>query len=183
MAEMSRADEALTQATDGAPAPKVVESKPIYEVGFHIVATGGEESVSPAVEKVRAAIGNAAEFISEGFPQKMPLAYTIELSDSGKREKFNESYFGWIKFGAERETIPPLKEALNAIPEILRYLIVETVREDAATTPRRAVFSSSRLEGETIKKVVREAEPAGEVSEAELDKSLEAIVGPEEKPV
>jgi hypothetical protein len=54
-------------------------------------------------------------------------------------------------------------------------LLVETVREDVAPT-RRAVFTSDRLEGETLKKPVAEAEKPAEVSEEELDKSIDALV-------
>ena len=106
----------------------------------------------------------------------MPLAYTIERSDSGKREKFTEAYFGWIKFATERGSIPPLQENLRAMPEVLRYLVIETVREDVSA-PRRAVFTSDRLEGQTLKKpVVVKEEKAAEVSEEELDKSLEGLI-------
>jgi hypothetical protein len=61
---------------------------------------------------------------------------------------------------------------------VLRYLLVQTVREEEAPA-RRAVFTSDRLEGETLKKPVAPAEEptkGGEVSEEELDKSIDAIV-------
>lgn len=168
MAEMSQEPKgSFTQAKK--------EETPIYEVGFHVIPSVGDAGVSAVVEKIRKAIGEA-EFISEGFPQKMTLAYRIERATSGKREKYTESYFGWIKFATSRERAQEFQQALAGIHEVMRSLVIETVREDVSLQPRRAVFSSDRLEGETIAAPKRVAEKAGEVSEEELDKSIDAIV-------
>lgn len=164
MAEMSQADTASTQAT--------ADSRPVYEVGFHLVPSIPEEGVAAAVEKIRALLGGA-EIISQGAPVKMTLAYTIERATQGAREKFTQSYFGWMKFVVEeRSAVVALQEALRAMPEVIRYIVIETVREEA--TARRALFGSDRLEGETIKRKT-EAEKGGEVSQEELDKSIDAL--------
>ena len=168
MAETAQAPAASTQAQ-----PK--DPRPVYEVGFHLVPSIAEDAVGAAVEKVRALL-NGAEIIAEGFPVKTTLAYTIERASTGKHDKFTQSYFGWIKFVTEdRSALPALEQALLAEPSVLRSLIIETVREDVKEV-RRAVFTSDRLEGETIKKV-SSAEKGGEVSEEQLDKSLEALTG------
>ncbi len=152
------------------------DERPVYEVGFHVVPTVGDEGVMAVVEKVRALLSDA-EIISEHAPQKMTLAYTIERSNVGKREKYTEAYFGFIKFALEREAIPAFENALRADRDVLRFLLIETVREEIATAPRRVVFSSDRLEGETIKKPTAPTEEkTSEVSEEELDKSLDALV-------
>ncbi len=175
MAKKSQADEAFTQATE-APSGAEVSMQPIiYEVGFHLVPTIAEDGVGAAVEKIRKIIGDDAEFISEGYPQKMHLAYTVERAAQGKREKYGESWFGWIKFAQKREKMPAIEAALNASREVLRSLIIETVREDIVPPKARAVFASDRLEGETIKKPAAPQEKAAPVSEAELDKSIDAI--------
>lgn len=164
MAEMSQADQASTQAT--------VDARPVYEVGFHLLPSIPEGGVAAAVDTIRALLGTA-EIISQGTPAKMTLAYTIERSNSGKREKFTQSYFSWIKFVTEdRAMVPALQEALRAMPEVIRYLVIETVREESKA--RRALFGSDRLEGETIKKPV-EAQKGGDVSEEQLDKSIDAL--------
>lgn len=153
-----------------------INKQPVYEVGFHVVPTVGEDGVPAVVEKIRALLGNA-EIIKEEAPRKLTLAYTIERSNSGKREKYNEAYFGFIKFATDKSAIPALMQTLTAMREVLRFLLVESVREDVVK-PRRAIFTSDRLEGETIQKPVATPEKAGEVSEEELDKSLEALVNP-----
>ncbi|MDP4020716.1 MAG: 30S ribosomal protein S6, partial [Candidatus Adlerbacteria bacterium] len=144
MAEMSHPEasaEGLTQAN----ADK--DTRPVYEVSFHVVPTVEEAGVGEVVEKIRAELtkGNI-EIIKEQFPQKMTLAYTIERAAAGKREKYVETYFGFIKFAAERETIPGLEALLRSSKEILRYLLIETTREEPVIA-RRAVYSSNRLEG------------------------------------
>lgn len=175
MSKTSQADEAFTQATDASSEAQVASAPIIYEVGFHLVPTIAEDGVGGAVEKVRKLIGDDAEFISEGYPVKTNLAYQVERATQGKREKYTEAWFGWIKFAQTRNKIPALEAALNDSRDVLRSLIIETVREDIAPPKARAVFSSDRLEGETIKKPAGPEEVAAPVSEAELEKSIDAL--------
>ncbi|HWB33969.1 MAG TPA: 30S ribosomal protein S6 [Candidatus Paceibacterota bacterium] len=178
MAEISHPDTEARAEVEGssqAIAPK--DTRHIYEVAFHVLPTVEEAKVGDVVEKIRTQLASMkAEVLAEQFPAKMSLAYTIERANAGKREKYNEGYFGWIKFAVdEREGIPALSEMLRADREILRHLIVETVREDMSG-PRRAVFSSNRLEGETIKKPTSAPEAPAQVSEEDLNKSIDALV-------
>ncbi|MEK7068523.1 MAG: hypothetical protein AAB964_01775 [Patescibacteria group bacterium] len=167
MADTPQGQEPSTQADNA-------NKTPVYEVGFHLVPTVGDEGVAPMVEKIRAILGNA-EIIAEGHPVKMALAYTIERATQGKREKYSESYFGWVKFAMPAEDVPAVAEKLRGIRDVLRFILITTVREDTMAQPRRAVFTSDRLEGETIAAPKREAEKGGEVSEADLEKSIEAL--------
>jgi ribosomal protein S6 len=170
MAEMSQA-----QASSQANSPK--ETRPIYEVGFHVTPAVDEAGAASVAEALKAEIMKGdAEIISEGAPARMRLAYTIEIAHTGKHEKFDEAFFGFVKFAIEREHIPALEAWLRGNSQILRYLLVITVREDLINAPRRVTFASDRLEGETIKKPVAEPEKKGEVSEEDLDKSIDALV-------
>jgi ribosomal protein S6 len=169
MAEMSQTATVSSQANSS------TEKRPVYEVGFHVVPTVGDEGVASVVTQIKSALG-AAEIISEQVPEKMRLAYTVERSTTGKREKYDDAYFGNIKFALEREAIPSFEDALRANASVLRFLLIETVREEIAVAPRRAVFASDRLEGETISKPTEAPVEKGEVSEAELDKSIDALV-------
>ncbi len=176
MAETSQADKASSQATEASSEAQVKNTTPVYEIGFHIVPTVGDDGVSAVVESARKALGDA-EIISEGFPRKITLAYQVERATQSKREKYTESYFGHIKFAMPRESVGAFTEAMRTSQPILRFLIIETVREDIAQAPRRAVFTSDRLEGKTLEKPAATAEKPAEVSEAELDKSIEALTG------
>ncbi len=180
MAEVSRGEDAPISSVAKAMEDKQPsdDERDVYEVGFHVVSTIPEDGVGATVEKIRAEIKKSeAEIIRENAPQKMTLAYTIERPVSGGvREKHGSAYFGAIKFETTPEAIPALQAALRGMPEVLRFILVETVREDISAAPRRAVFSSDRLEGKTIEKRVSTPEKKGEVSDEELDKSIEALV-------
>ncbi|MEI7719629.1 MAG: 30S ribosomal protein S6 [bacterium] len=162
----------LTQASEK-------NNQPAYELGFHVSPVVAEDGVGAVVDKVRAVltVGTGSEILAEQAPTKMTLAYTIELSNQGKHEKFNESYFGFIKFGSDREHVKAIEEKLRAMKEIIRFLLIEVDRAEPVTPVRRAVFASPRLEGETIKKPELEVvEEKVVVSEEELDKSIDALV-------
>jgi ribosomal protein S6 len=190
MAEISQATDAV-QASSQASASESFEAlakkgesmakdpRPVYEVGFHVVPTIEEAKVADVVDALRSELTKIkAEVITEQFPAKMTLAYIIERAAAGKREKFGETYFGWIKFVVEdRSGINELEGFLQHNKQILRYLLVETVREEAVA-PRRTIFTSNRLEGETIKKPTSTPEEApAEISEEELNKGIDALVG------
>lgn len=174
MAEMSHVD-AQAETSSQANTPK--DSRPVYEIGFHIVPDVPEVNIGEIVEKIRAQIKkDEAEIINESFPRKIALSYTIERATSGKRDKYHDAYFGFIKFATEREHISELEVLLRDMKEVLRYLLIGTTREEILATPRRVVFSSDRLEGETLKKPTAAPEKKTAVSEEELDKSIEALV-------
>jgi ribosomal protein S6 len=171
------ADEARPEDLEGQSHAQRQESL-VYEVGFHVVPTIAEEGLPAVVEKIRSLLKDA-EIIAEQFPQKIALAYTIERSHSGKREKYKEAYFGWIKFATSPEAAHALGGSLREMRDIVRYLLISTVREEAPA-PRRAIFTSDRLEGQTLRKPTSTPEKSTEVSEEELDKSIDALVGSEE---
>jgi ribosomal protein S6 len=170
MAEMSQANPASSQANESK------DTRTLYEVGYHLVPTVEESSLGTIVDALKAEIAKAGgEIVGQEAPEKMTLSYVIERAVSGKREKYTESYFGWVRFrAAERAGIPGLEAFIRGNKNILRYLLIETLPEEAST--RRAVFSSNRLEGETIKKPTGASEAPAEVSEEELNKSLDALV-------
>ncbi len=175
MEEMSQAT-GESQASSQANTPK--DSRPLYEIGFHVVPTVEESKVTDVVNALKAEISKVGgELVSEEAPQKMVLSYVIERATSGKREKYTESYFGWLRFVVEeRSGISAVETHLRADKNILRYLFVQALPEEVQA-PRRAVFSSNRLEGETIKKPTATPEaPAAEISEEDLNKSIDALV-------
>jgi ribosomal protein S6 len=165
MAEMSQAT-ASTQAT--------TDARPVYEVGFHLLPSIAESEVGAIVDKIRALLGGA-EIISQGAPERMTLSYTIERAEQGKRQKFTQSYFGWVKFAADDQSgINALEQSLREMSDIMRFILIKTTREEVKA-PKRAIFGSDRLEGQTIEKAPRTAEKPAEVSEAQLDKSIDAL--------
>lgn len=148
----------------------------VYEVSFLTPAKGGEEGALATLERVKTAVSSMeGTFIAEGTPKQMPFASEVSRSASGKRERHNEGFFGWVKFEFTPDNAPALEVFLKKDVDILRFILISTVR-DSGPAPR--FLSSDRLEGETIRKrEVVEKGSAGPVSEEELDKSIEQLVG------
>ena len=171
MADESRSAQAEQSQANTAPSG---DSRPVYEIGYHLVPTLAEGDVAAEAAKIRAMLGDA-EIITDETPRKMTLSYVVERPGAGRREKYGEAYFGFIKFAIDKEHINAIEAKLRATREVLRYLLIQTTREEIAPA-RRAVFTSDRLEGETLKKPAAEPEKPAEVSEEELDKTIDALV-------
>src|SRR5581483_6422295 len=109
MAEISHPAEGLSQANESQSEAKV------FEVGFHIIPSVAQEEVAGVVDRIRASLTKGgAEIIKEEFPARRSLAYMIERASQGKREKYTESYFGFIKFATSAEAVEQFKEELRA---------------------------------------------------------------------
>jgi ribosomal protein S6 len=162
----------------------------IYEVGFHIVPTVEEGKLSDEVNSIKSLIEkNGGIFIAEEFPKNIHLAYIISKNIDGKIKKFNNAYFGWIKFEIKTDSIVNVKEALDLNKEILRYLIIKTVKESTLipkdiispkTEIRKNVKLLSVRKREKLEKFVKEDSSAQvnkkPVSEEELDKTIEELI-------
>jgi ribosomal protein S6 len=149
----------------------------IYEVGYHIVPTVKEEDVEKVVGSIRAEIEKAGgNFISEGAPSLMKLAYPMTTREGEKYIEHDRAFFGWIKFEASPEAAGALEAALKANVAIIRCLVFKTVREDT-----RAKYKAPTLREvkrtDTLKPTTRRTEETKEapVSEEELDKALEEL--------
>ncbi len=152
--------------------------KSVYEAGFHIVPTVAEDKLGGVVERLRTEIEKAdGSIISEGFPKKIQFAFVIERANAGKREKYSEGYFGWMKFEAPAEAAKKLEAFIALDKDVLRSLIIHALREDISTHAVRSVFSSNALAGEVLqnKPVAPEAQQI-EVSNEEIDKSINFLV-------
>ncbi len=151
---------------------KAEAANSIYEVGYSLVPTLEESEVPEFASKIKAAIeGDGGAIISEETPTLRTLAYDISKSNASKNQKFNKAYFGWVKFEIEVPQIEKVKKALEAERDILRFIIVKTVRENTMFHPKfsrpKKMDKASYSEGTTEVK---------EVSEEEIDKSIEDLV-------
>ena len=140
-----------------------MDSKQVYEIGFHIMPTVSEEKIGDEVAIIRSAIEKAEGMIvSESFPQMKPLAYSMEKHIDTKKVRFDKAYFGWVKFEMSPDLISEVKGVADTHQNILRYLIIKTVRENTMR--------------EVKERITEEKKEKGEVSEEELNKSIEELV-------
>jgi len=98
-----------------------------YELGYILAPTIPETEVASATDALKAAIGAVEGTIaSEGSPEFIDLAYTMEKSIASKKMKYSQGYFGWMKFEATPEAMERLKKALDSQTDLVRYILVKT---------------------------------------------------------
>jgi ribosomal protein S6 len=147
----------------------------IYELGYHILPIISEEEVGGEVAQIHSIISaQKGNIISEGAPTLRPLAYEISKKVETKTLRFNKAYFGWVKFEADRKDVATLQNKIESLPNILRFLIVKTVKENTMHTPKTPIFKKETVSEEKVD--VAEKKEKVEVSEAEIDKSIDELL-------
>lgn len=103
-----------------------------YEVGYLLSIAITEEHILAEVDKIREIITLAgASIVTEGAPHRQELSYTMRIKTvSGSYQKFDEAYFGWIKFELESSKVELVKKSIEDLPSIIRILLVTTVKEN-----------------------------------------------------
>lgn len=158
-------------------------TRDIYELGYHIVPTVPKDDVTEHVSALKALIERGTGvLIGEEAPAQISLAYTMAKGSGGARDKYDTAYFGWVKCEMDADALAVLTEALDKKEEVLRYLLIQTVREDTRAAKKIAASKSDTPQPQTadtppVKPVVRKEEkPAKPVLEGELDKVIEELV-------
>jgi ribosomal protein S6 len=147
----------------------------IYEVGYHIIPTVGDENLEQVVSSIRSKIEQAGgSFIAEGAPAQIRLAYGMDAREGDKHVEHDRSYFGWVKFEAPTTIAKTLEQELQADPNILRSIVFQTVREETRARMKAPTLREVKRT-DTIRTTPRAAEEAAPVSEADLDKAIQDI--------
>lgn len=157
-----------------------IEKNPgrVYELSYLLIPTVAEESVAGLYGDLKEKINSLeGEIISDDMPKMIPLAYTMLKVHQNKRNKFDTAYFGWIKFTASPEKTLELKKMLDLDGNILRFMIIKTIKENTIASRR---FSHREGGGSSYRKTSshkRTSEEAPvEINEKEIDKEIEALV-------
>jgi ribosomal protein S6 len=116
---------AVTQASTETLEPRV------YELGFLLSPAVREEDLDSRVDEIKSIITSAGgTFIAEGNPEFIDIAYEMVKTIDNKRVRFNQGYFGWLKFNL---TPDQTKTVLNAVEKhllVIRALLTLTVAEN-----------------------------------------------------
>lgn len=146
----------------------------IYEVGYLFVPSITEENVGAEVTRLKDIITkHEGVFISDEYPRFIDLAYQMVRTISNKKVKFNQGYFGWVKFELPTEEALNLKSVLDQDESIIRFIMIKTVRENTLA-PKR-----SYTKADTKKRVSRskaQEEPKEEINEETIDEDIDALV-------
>jgi ribosomal protein S6 len=147
------------------------EGKKVYELAYLFVPTIPEEQIAGKITGLKDLVNDrGGVFISEDFARYMELAYRMERVITNKKEKFTSAYFGWIKFELEPEKIAELNAILMRNEEIIRYLLIKTVRENTLVSKRPVNRDIGKKRSGT------EDEPKVELDKEEVDAQIEAMV-------
>lgn len=123
------------------------EKGTLYEVGFNILPTIDSENVSGEVDKIKEILkNNKAEIVKEGETKFIKLAYTMFKNSAGSNTKIDRAHFGWIKFNSDSDSINKIKEGIDNLSSVLRFLIVKTVDDDEHSTIKLVDLDSEEIE-------------------------------------
>ena len=93
---------------------------------------------------------------------------------SNVRSKFTTAYFGWIKFTMSREQILELKKRLDLDPNLIRFLILKTVKENTIATKR--FMRGDVIHRRPLIKRTENEETMVPINKEEIDKEIDALV-------
>ncbi len=149
--------------------------KRIYELGYLLVPTISQENIPINYDNLKNLIlGLSGEIIADEMPKMLALAYSMLKVTANMRSKFDTAYFGWIKFEINPEKVLELKRKLNLNPDIIRFLIIKTVKENT--------IAAKRFMRKDFKRRVPIAKREGEesasvpINKEEIDKEIDAMV-------
>ncbi|MFM2415244.1 MAG: hypothetical protein RI911_937 [Candidatus Parcubacteria bacterium] len=148
----------------------------VYELGYLMVSTLTDADRETVLADMRSVVQNhGGTFISEGAPQDHTLAYTMYTRDREKNVAHEKAFFGWLKFELPAAAAETVAAYARAHAKLIRSIFFETVKEDTRANIIPGTLKDVKRTG-TIGSGPRTEEDKKEVSEAELDKTVDSIV-------
>ena len=149
--------------------------KQVYELGYLLVPTLGEEDFANVYGSIKDLVSSFdGEYIADEMPKMIPLAYQMVKVVSNIRNKYTDGYFGWIKFYMDKDKVGDLKKKLDFDPNVIRFLILKTVKENTIASKRFIGKDSAYRKNAHKKDENVEATP---MNTEEVDKEIEAMIG------
>ncbi|MFH1473056.1 MAG: 30S ribosomal protein S6 [bacterium] len=133
----------------------------VYELSYLLLPSIPEENLPAVVTSLQNIIEKAGgQIFDSEAPFKRGLAYQMSKIVGASNYIVKEAYIGWLKFDDSPSKIAEINIAVEAIPEVLRFLLVKAPRETVFT------FASTRVIEETP------IEESGVTEEQSLDTDL-----------
>lgn len=125
----------------------------VYELGYLVLPSIPEENLPQVVDSIKKIIAGAGGRDFDGeMPFKRSLAYSMSKVVGASKYVVDDAYIGWLKFEMEPSSVNEVKEGVEKMSEILRFLLIKAPRESEFT------FAKA-LEAEEAKRAAeREAE-------------------------
>lgn len=147
----------------------------VYEVGYLLAPTIPEENLPVIYGNLKELVASFDGIaISDEMPKMLTLAYPMVKVIANLRNKFKTAYFGWIKFAMDSDKVLELKKRLDIDSNIVRFLILKTVRENTINERRFARVNTARRKIKTEKGRIDET--VVPINKEEIDKEIDAMV-------
>ncbi len=163
------------------PTGEVIETKTdnfaVYEVSYLLLPSLAMEQVPAKATGLKDMLSSlAGVIISDENPVLIDLAYPMTKVIGTDRHKATSGYFGWVKFEIGREGIALVKKNLDSNNDVLRYLIIKTVRENTLLNGKMKLQKEERVKRDEEDLESVPEEPIKETITEDLDKSIDELV-------
>ena len=154
---------------------KEVDAVLVYELSYLLLPSLAEEQVPLSAESLKEALtGKGGTIVSDENPVLIDLAYPMMKVVGATRHKVSSGYFGWVKFEMPSTGMEGVKKMLDENAEILRYIIIKTVRENTLLSGKMMLKREEKVRVHGAEEVT-EGEKK-EVPAEDIDKSIDALV-------
>ncbi|HBM45875.1 MAG: hypothetical protein UT05_C0006G0024 [Parcubacteria group bacterium GW2011_GWF2_38_76] len=140
--------------------------KNVYELGYLLIPIIAPEKLVEEVNEIRNVIESSGGLVlfEEGAKSRK-LAYEMSVDTTGgKRSKYDDAYFGWMKFSLSSDSVSKMEAELKKNPSVIRYLVINLTKEGIPSS------------GAEIKKPIGGKRPKKTVSDKELDKEIDNLL-------
>lgn len=136
-----------------------------YELGYLVMPSVPEEKLPEESGRIISYIDElGGRMVSASSLLTKELAYSISKEIDRRREIFKTAYFGSIRFELSPEKVSLLKQKLEVLPSVLRFLLIRSSKfVQPPARERRTIY----------KKAVPETPAA---SKEELEKEIDALI-------
>ena len=147
----------------------------VYELGYLLTPAIAQDDVPINYGNLKELISSLkGEIIFDEMPKMIPLAYSMQKVTANVLNKFNKAYFGWIKFIMKGEQVLELKKHLDLDPDLIRFLIIKTVKENTIAA-KRFVRGEAYRRAAPIRRS-GDDEALTPINKEEIDKEIDALV-------
>lgn len=150
----------------------------VYELSYLLTPSFSEEEALSIHGNLKEFITSLnGKMISDETPRIIDLAYTMSKMVKNVRNKFEKAYFSWVKFEIDPEKTADIKKKFDADDNIIRFLIIKTVKENTIASKRFVSREGGYRRSFVAKKeTTSTSETSSIINKEEVDKEIEALV-------
>jgi len=149
----------------------------VYEASYLLLPTLSQEQVPGKVASIKEAIASlGGTLVSDEDPILIDLAYSMTKVVQTSRHKANQGYFGWVKFEIAKSSINQVKKFFDNNVDVLRHLIIKTVKENTLLNGKMKLKSEDKTKREEDPMTGEALATTEEVPAEELDKTIDDLV-------